>query len=206
MQLGDPESFRFPYPATSLTSPINAATIPLTFGHIDGSAHPLASPIRDLVLKLPPRPHTEALLRAFFIERNWQFGISERWFRAAMNKMWAHLDLRCAPACRMPDGGCPACKEEVNPHWLCFLFSVLALAPTNSQNAKNTAVYFMAATNARRLVDDILLASPEYSTSEGAVHGGVLSCIAAVFQAMYLADRGRVSEAWKLIGSYVIVY
>lgn len=204
-QLGDPESFRLPYPITSLTSPINPAISwkGLGNGGGGGSAHTLMSPIQDLLMKLPPRSHTEALLCGFFIESNWHFCINERWFRSAMDKMWLHLDLRCTPACRVPGGGCPACREEVNPHWLCLLFSVLALSPASGQTAKDAAVYFMAATKARRLVDDILLACPEYSTSEGAVHGGVLSCLAAVCQGMYLTDRSRVSEAWKLIGRYV---
>ena len=122
-----------------------------------------------------------------------------------MDKMWAHLDLRCTPACNAPGGGCPACKEEINPHWLCLLFSMLALAPASGQGVKESAMYFMTSMTARRLMDDILLASPVYSTSEGAVHGGVLSCIAAKYQAMYLSDRGRVSEAWKHIGRYAIL-
>ncbi|PSS37269.1 hypothetical protein PHLCEN_2v907 [Hermanssonia centrifuga] len=184
---------------SSLTSPVNTAT------GSNGNSHPLVSPIRELVKKLPPRQHLEELLTSFFTERNWQYSISERWFRALCQKMWMHLEIRCTPSCRTQDGGCEACKEEINPHWLSLLFSVLALAPASGKAAKNSAGYFMAALTAKRLVEDILLASPVYSTSEGAVHGGVLGCIAAVFQAAYLGDRGRVSEAWKLIGRHVII-
>ena len=171
------------------------------------------SPIRRLVAKLPPRAHIEELLAAFFAERNWQFGIPERWFRSACQKMWDHIDMRCLPGCRGRDGrgassggvkgGCAACREDVNPHWLSLLFAVLALAPGSRNTSKNCARYFMHALTARRFVEDILLVTPVYSTSEGTVHGGVLSCYSAVLLAMYLVDRGRVSEAWKLIGRYV---
>lgn len=163
------------------------------------------SPIRRLVSKLPPRAHLEELLTAFFAERNWQFGIPERWFRSACQKMWEHVDMRCVQGCR-GKGACPACHEDVNPHWLSLLFAVLALAPGSRNTSKNCARYFMHALTARRFVEDILLVTPAYSTSEGTVHGGVLSCYSAVLLAMYLVDRGRVSEAWKLIGKYISSY
>ncbi|KAJ3548015.1 hypothetical protein NM688_g5345 [Phlebia brevispora] len=172
----------------------------VTTGGPSDPLHPLVSPIRSLLTNLPSRPEMEELLRGFFIERNWQFGISEQWFRAAMEAMWKHLSLRCTPTCRA-QGGCAACREEINPHWLCLLFSILALAPASGQAAKESAKYFMTALTAKRIVEDFLLASPVYSTSEKAVNGGVLSCIAAVFLAIYQSDRGRLSESWKLVGA-----
>lgn len=226
MQLGDPDSYRFPLPTTIVTSPVSAAP-DNTSSHqqrtweilaegmngLDGYAPPYngfssppdaaqLSPIRRLVAKLPPRPQLEELLTAFFTERNWQFGIPEGWFRSACQQMWGFLDMRCAPGCR-GRGGCAACKEDINPHWLSLLFAVLALAPSSRNTSKNCARYFMHALTARRFVEDVLLVTPVYSTSEGTVHGGVLSCYSAVLLAMYLVDRGRVSEGWKLIGKYV---
>ena len=160
------------------------------------------SPIRRLVSKLPPRPQFEELVAAFFAERNWQFGVPERWFHSACQKMWDHLNMRCLPGCRRT-GECPACKEDINPHWLSFCFSVLAIGSSCLQTPRNGGRYLMYSITAMRFVGDILLVTPAYSTSEGTVHGGVLSCYASVLLAMYLVDRGRVSEAWKLIGTCV---
>lgn len=216
LQLGDPESYRFPHPQTSLTSQVVHPSATETLEHrirtwdilhegMSGIENCLSSngssmtPIRRLVSKLPPRHRLEELVTSFFAGRNWQFGISEGWFRSACKAMWDHLDLRCEPSCRSKNG-CRACLEEINPHWLSLLFSVLALTPGTQDSSQNCAGYFMHALAARRFTEDILLASPVYSTSEGSVNGGVLSCIAAVFLAMYLVDRGRVSEGWKLVG------
>ncbi|KAJ3480371.1 hypothetical protein NLI96_g8396 [Meripilus lineatus] len=229
-KLGDPESYKYPIPnSTSMTghvsstttagsgsgsgsgaSPASATTTSTNGVHQD---HPARSPIRELVSHLPPREEMDNLLSSFFATRNAEYGVSETWFRCAVAKMWHHLDLRCI--CPTPDeyhllngqtgvsvsasaGGCPACQEEINPHWLALLFSILSLSPRTGKT--NGGLYFSQACKARRLVDDILLASV-YSTSEFAVHGGVLSCLAAVFLGAYLADRGRVSEAWKIVGN-----
>lgn len=195
-QLGDIKNWRLTYPSTLLTSPSYSTTPKMAS---DGLEHPALFPIRNLVTMLPPRPEVERLLQLFFVECNWQFGISEIWFRASMQKMWEQLSLRCTPTCRL-EGGCPACKEEINPHWLSLLFSIFALVPAAGPTAEDSGKYFVAAMTARRLVDEILLASSVYSTSESAVHGSVLSCIAAVLLAIHQADRGRLSESWKLIG------
>ena len=212
-KLGDPESFKFPYPSScSMTRQV---TTPNKCGGCAGSSpsssssssistpsihsHPARSPIRELISHLPPRSEMEDLLDSFFATRNAEYGLSQSWFECAVKKMWHHLDLKCTPDCalRLPPG-CPVCQEEVNPHWLALLFSVLAISPRRT--SKQGMVYFNQALMARRLVDDILLASV-YSTSEFAVHGGVLSCLAVVFLSSYLADRGRVSEAWKMCGN-----
>ena len=118
--------------------------------------------------------------------------------------MWDHLAMRCVPGCRRT-GECPACKEDVNPHWLAFVFAVLALgAPLSRSAQRDSGRYFMYSISARRYVEDVLLVTPAYSTSEGSVNGGVLSCYSSVLLGMYLVDRGRISEAWKLIGKCVI--
>ena len=141
MQLGDPEQFRFSFPSTLVVSPVQSSNVNFARPGLDGAIHPLTSPIRELLLRLPPRHHLDALLRAFFVERNWLFGISERWFRAAVTKMWAHLDMSCS---HPPDESCSACKEDINPHWICLLFSVLALAPVSGQAIKDSATYFLS--------------------------------------------------------------
>lgn len=188
-KLGEPELWRYPYPQSALmmTNQMPAITKP-------GSPHPVISPIRRLISQLPSRAHTDDLLDSFFAARNAEIGLSELWFRTACQQMWYHLDLRCSPEC-LSHGGCQACSEEINPHWLSLLFALLALSPSSGLNAIHYANNSLAA---RRIVDDILLSSP---ASEGSVHGGVLSCLAAALLSAYLADRGRVSEAWKLCGS-----
>ncbi|KAF7794577.1 hypothetical protein EIP86_005712 [Pleurotus ostreatoroseus] len=193
-KFGDTKYWKFPYSSTMLTSPSYSKSPKAASQNLKN-----LSPIRDLVRLLPPRCEVERLLRLFFAECNWQFGLSEKWFLASMQRMWEQLSLRCTPTCNL-EGGCPACKEEINPHWLVLLFSMLALVPASEQTVEDSTKYFTAAMTARRVVDDILLASPVYSTSESAVYGSVLSCIAAVLLAIWQGDRGRLSEAWKLIG------
>ncbi|EKM52703.1 uncharacterized protein PHACADRAFT_261296 [Phanerochaete carnosa HHB-10118-sp] len=225
-KLGNPESWRFPHPATMLTSPVSPAALAEASSHgrrtweilseglggtegsstsssspdMSSSSSPYTSPIRRLVAKLPPRHVFDETLDGFFPERSWQFGIPERWFRAGCQAMWGRLAMRCVPGCRR-QGECPACREEINPHWLCFVFAVLALAPSPRGAPRDNGRYFMYSLMARRHVEDVLLVTPAYSTSEGSVHGGVLTCISSSLHAMYLVDRGRISEAWKLVGN-----
>lgn len=160
------------------------------------------SPIRRLLSRLPSRPVFDGIVNSFFSERGWQFGIPERWFRSACQQMWDHLAMRCVPGCRS-QGDCPACGEAINPHWLTFVFAVLALAPSSPSSPKDSGRYFMCSISARRFVEDVLLITPVYSTSEGSVNGSVLSCYSSVLHSMYLVDRGRISEAWKVIGKFV---
>ena len=191
-KLGEPELWRYPYPQSALMM-----TSQLSGLSKSGASQPAISPIRRLISQLPSRAQIDDLLDSFFAARNSEIGLSELWFRTACQQMWYHLDLRCSPDC-LSQGGCQACREEINPHWLSLIFALLALSPGSGQNAIHYANNSLAA---RRIVDDILLSSPAYSATEGSVHGGVLSCLAAALLSAYLADRGRVSEAWKLCGS-----
>ncbi|KAL6308936.1 hypothetical protein BKA93DRAFT_762530 [Sparassis latifolia] len=190
-KLGEPETWRFPYSRSS------SMTSPVSLSHSCG-VHPFSAPMRGLLSGLPPRGHVDELLDAYFEGRNWEFGLPENWFRGACQKMWRHLEVRCpGPRCLAP-GACMACAEEINPHWLVLLFAVLALSPRNRAN--DGASFCSSALAARRLVEDILLAVPAYSMSESSVHGAVFTCIGTALLAAYHADRGRVSEAWKLAG------
>ena len=98
-------------------------------------------------------------------------------------------------------GGCARCTKEVNPHWLMLVFSVLALAPRKLVGT-TARVYFWKAMEARRLIEDIMICTPAYSLAptECMVHGISLSCIASTLLASYLSNRGRVSDAWKIVG------
>lgn len=190
-QLGDPFRARFKVARSANTTTVSEPFQP--------GSHPLSGPIQQLVASLPSRAVVDALVDGYLAERNWEFGIPEGWFRQSCEHMWQHLALRCpGPSCHMT-GGCTRCTEELNPHWLALLFAVLALAPHRLVGS-SAKTYFLKAMEARRLVEDILLASRAYS-QPGAVQGVVLSCIGAALLARYLADRGRVSDAWKLTGT-----
>ncbi|CAL1698140.1 unnamed protein product [Somion occarium] len=193
-KLGDPDPWRVPYPQSSTTTTTQVPSISKS-----ATSNPVISPIRRLISQLPTRAHVEEMLDSFFAIRNGEFGISQLWFRTACQQMWYHLDLRCTSDC-LSQGGCPACREEINPHWLSLLFAILAQSPSNRQKGLQYANHSLAA---RRIVDDILLSSPAYSATEDSVQGGVLSCMAAALLSAYLADRGRVSEAWKLCGTAI---
>ncbi|KAH8084905.1 hypothetical protein BXZ70DRAFT_566096 [Cristinia sonorae] len=166
----------------------------------DNDNRPISSLIRNLLSQLPPRCEVEAIINCFFLTRNAEFGISDIWFRTAMNTMWFHMDNICIPGCSS-DGDCPACEEEVNPHWLSLFFSVLAVTAA-SIGSQPADTYFRNALSARKLVEDILLINPNPKT-DASLAGTILSCLATVMMAAYLADRGRISEAWRLIGGSV---
>ncbi|KAH9943764.1 hypothetical protein B0H21DRAFT_810161 [Amylocystis lapponica] len=194
-KLGNPDTYRFPY------APSSSTTTSVSLSRLVGM-HSFVTPIQRLIASLPPRARTNQLLDAFFTHRNWQICIYEAWFRDSCNTMWRHLDRRCPGGACLAPGICTACLEDINPHWLSLLFAVLALTPRYAlDTGADCAMFFAHALTARRLVEDILLAAPAYSTSESAVHGAVLSCIGTALLAVYHADRGRVSEAWKLAGS-----
>ncbi|KAI0659660.1 hypothetical protein C8Q70DRAFT_915208 [Cubamyces menziesii] len=190
-KLGDPYRARWSVARSADTTTVSEPFQP--------GNHPLSGPIQQLVASLPPRNVVDTLVDGFFAERNWQFGIPEGWFRRSCQHMWRHLHMRCpGPACHI-SGGCARCTEELNPHWLSLVFAVLSLAPQRLVGSA-AKTYFLKAMEARRLVEDILLASRAY-TQPSAVQGVVLSCIGAALLARYLADRGRVSDAWKLTGT-----
>lgn len=129
------------------------------------------------------------------------FGISEQWFKGCCQQMWEHLELRCVRDASHAAGGCPRCAREINPHWLLLLFSTLMLAPRRLVGP-TAREYFWKAMDLRRLIEDVMLNSPAYSwgPTQSGVHGITLSCIAAALYTCYLADHGRVSDAWKLAG------
>lgn len=197
-KMGDPETWRFPF---SRSASVYAASS----GSSQPDMHPMAVPMRALVANMPPRAIIYSLLDTFFAARNWEFGLPEGWVRRSCNIMFSYLDRRCpGTTCRFP-GICTACNEIINPHWIALLFAILALAPAPAAGVTGTdtidhAAYFTQALTAKRLGEDILLAVPIYCMSEKYVQGATHSCIAAALLSAYLADRGRMSEAWKVVG------
>jgi hypothetical protein len=120
--------------------------------------------------------------------------VPEQWFRSAFEQMWGILSQPCLCALGWT---CAACSQEVNPHFLSLVFAILALSPSNL-NPSNTT-HFARSIAARRLAEDSLL-EQRVVDAPNITDGTVLSCIATPILASHLADRGRVSDAWKLVG------
>ncbi|KAJ8463633.1 hypothetical protein ONZ45_g17513 [Pleurotus djamor] len=160
---------------------------------------PLPSTLEYLVPNIPPRPVVDMLCQTFFAKANWRYGIPEEWFYTAYDQMWTVLSL--------PQG----CGIQVNPHWLSLLFAICAITPKSvkemshldDKNNLRGEAFFSSAMVARRIAEDTYLSSPVFAPLESAADGTVLSCFAAPILAYFLAERNRVSEAWKLIGNSI---
>ncbi|KDR75279.1 hypothetical protein GALMADRAFT_542955 [Galerina marginata CBS 339.88] len=149
--------------------------------------------IDELVSYLPPMLVVETLTSAFFFEVNWRYAIPEDWFRRARSQMWMSLQHSTG--------------SQINTNWLMLLFAILAVAPQSAYEeikhysaTRSSDDYFMCAMMARRMVEDEYLSVPSASLMVSAADGTVLGCLATPLLCDYLAERGRVSEAWKLAG------
>ncbi|KAM5537388.1 hypothetical protein V8D89_008907 [Ganoderma adspersum] len=194
-KLGDIQSFRYPCARSGPTTLNNP---------LDSNDNPLTNPISLLVASLPPRETVNCLIEAYFVGRDWNYGLPGVWFRTACQQMWDHLDTLClGPACRAA-GGCSRCAREVNPNWLALLFAVLALSPRAIEGF-TSKTFFIKAMEARRLVEDSTLFHRQYSSppSQSVVHGVSLGCLAAALLACWLSDHGRPSDSWKLTGTAI---
>ena len=106
---------------------------------------------------------------------------------------------------------------QINANWLSLFFSILAIAKASDDESPETEddkggggkgmepgdKYFMCAMAARRIAEDDYLNKSNISLMSSAADGTVLGCLAVPLLCCYLAQRGRVSEAWKLVGSGV---
>ncbi|KAF8971071.1 hypothetical protein BDZ97DRAFT_1753416 [Flammula alnicola] len=156
---------------------------------------PFSVNIEELVPNLPSMLVVETLTSAFFADVNWRYGIPEDWFRGARTQMWMSLQHRQASA------------SQVNANWLMLLFAILASAPESAYEevkryspTRCSDDYFMCAMMARRMVEDDYLDAPSASFLVSAADGTVLGCLATPLLCDYLAERGRISEAWKMVG------
>ncbi|GLB37841.1 hypothetical protein LshimejAT787_0408920 [Lyophyllum shimeji] len=152
--------------------------------------------VEEVIRNIPSRPITTDLLAAFFTQMNWRFGIPEKWFTTACAQMWSVLEY---PG---PHG------MQINANWLCLLFAVLASAPTSATRAPDNADdsdyadrYFSYAMTALRIAENDYMNKPNLCLMVSAADGTVLSCLAVPLLCSYLSQRGRVSEAWKLVGN-----
>ena len=157
---------------------------------------PPATSVAELVPCLPPMLVVETLTAAFFADVNWRYGVPEEWFRITRSQMWMSLHNH------------GAASAQVNAHWLTLLFAIMASAPQAAYDdvarvghTRRSDDYFMCAMMARRMTEAHYLDVPSPSFMDSAVDGTVLSCLATPLLCDYLAARGRISEAWKLVGS-----
>ena len=162
----------------------------------------MANSVDDLFHYIPPIQVVDRLITEFFEQVNWRYGVPERWFRDVLQQMWSHLHHST---------GNPT---QINPNWIMLLFAVIASAPPSCYEEiqdrsalwaqlRSNDDYFMCATMARRLVEDDFLNEPNHSLMVSAADGSVLGCLATPLLCDYLAQRGRVSEAWKLAGNAI---
>lgn len=125
------------------------------------------------------------------------FSVPEVWFHNALEEMWRTLS------------GPNASGMEINLHWLCLLFSMLALAPQEDtafpfpHTYVESEHYFLHSLSARRLAQDCSFSTPSLSPLSSLADGTVLGCLATPLSCTYLAEIGRVSEAWKLLGESI---
>ena len=179
---------RFLY-ANSTDSMSNFVDQPQRFSDMQFCAN-----VEQLVPSLPSMVAVESLIGSYFSDVNWRYGIPEKWFRRAQTQMWMNLQLR------QTEGA------HINASWLMLLFAMLASAPQSAyiaagqlSSVRSSDDYFMCAMMARRIVEDEYLNAPAATLMVSAADGTVLACLATLLLCNYLAERGRISEAWKLV-------
>ncbi|KAG6866418.1 hypothetical protein C0991_004703 [Blastosporella zonata] len=167
-----------------------------TSAYCDTNPGPMSSSltarVENLIHNIPSMSVTTALLEIYFAESNWQFGIPEEWFMTACSQMWDALEYSGPRSIR------------INSNWLSLFFAVLAYAPrlhTDPGKPDDSDQYFSCALMARRIAEDDYMNKPNISLMVSAADGTVLSCLAVPLLCSYLSQRGRVSEAWKLVGN-----
>ncbi|KAF9453960.1 hypothetical protein P691DRAFT_718360 [Macrolepiota fuliginosa MF-IS2] len=186
-------------PHAKTTSPTNiSVTYPVKFAQ-----SLIPSPeVQHLIQYLPCVTSGNLMIDAFLKEVNWRYGIPEKWFSNTCNQMWNHLQT-------------PLQGHQLNLYWLCLFFSVLACTPplgessiltTKPPNTHDRCTYFICASTARRLAEGAYLDQPLGPSSSNVAtssptDGSVLACLAIPLLCDFLAERGKLSEAWKLVGS-----
>lgn len=121
------------------------------------------------------------LVMTFFSDVNWRYGVPQEWFLDSCDQMWNALE------------GHRDRNMQINPHWLCLLYSVLALTPRNNTlptpgweaSAVRVEHYFLYALTARRLAEDAYMTNPSFSPQESAADGTVLGCLGELCTLLY---------------------
>ena len=162
------------------------------------SPPPYPTAVQQLLQRLPTGNLAEKLITEFFIDVNWRFGIPETWFRDA----WAQTEKEIL----RPSVSSSAI--QINSNWLSLLFAIFVFAPRRSVDANDLVLespdrYFWYSLAALRIAENNFIQRPSLSGTDPAAEGTVLGCLAVPLLANHLADRGRVSEAWKLVGLWI---
>ncbi|KAJ6495658.1 hypothetical protein C8R47DRAFT_367971 [Mycena vitilis] len=152
-------------------------------------------PVLRLVQCLPSASTVTTLCQIFFKDANWRYGIPEQWFRATCTDMWNAMRYTVP-------------QVQINPNWLSLLYAVLALAPRNNLDSTSNDIdsaeqFFSHAMAARRISESAYLVRSS-SARPSAAQGSVLACLAVPLLCDHLAERGRASEAWKLVGQAIL--
>lgn len=163
---------------------------------IDIPQTPFADTMQQLIESLPSSATVATSLERFLIEVNWRFGIPEPWLRSMISQTFNSAE-RCAGA-------------TTNPRCLALIFTILAfvlppfpLPDQDSTRSGSSERYFVCAMSALHITEVTGLFRPSsyynYATLEAVVPG----CLAVPLLCSFLADRGRVSEGWKLVGHWI---
>lgn len=199
LQIRSPLSrLRLPFGSTT------TATIPSSYPMKFAQTSIPTPEIQHLVQYIPSVPSSQVIVDAFFKEVNWRYGIPEDWFKNLCSQMWT-------PTQNTPQ------NQQLSHHWLCLFFSILACAPQPGEtpiiasrlsNTHGSLTYFTCASTARRLAEEEVLDRPLPSLPENIyflspVDGSVLVSLAVPLLCDFLAEKGRMSEAWKLVGSAI---
>ncbi|EJC98978.1 uncharacterized protein FOMMEDRAFT_148940 [Fomitiporia mediterranea MF3/22] len=144
-------------------------------------------PSEPFVPRLPDKAHCEALLLSFHEHVNWSIGIPYNVLFSSHELMWERIRAD------------PTCLQKYNPYWVALLLSMFCFSPACATEEESRD-YFNQAMAARKLQED-RYASLDAPPQHGDIMGAVYSCLGAAFLARYLQDRGRITEAWKVVGS-----
>lgn len=167
---------------------------------------PIPTPeIQHLLQYLPDVQSGNLMIDAFFKEVNWRYGLREKWLSITCSQMWSELQN-------------PSPSHQLNPYWLCLFFSILACSqsleslPPNARQPStyDSDTYYLCALTARRIAEDRYFSSSNTTLGLGAprsspADGCLFGCLAIPLLCDFLSARGRMSEAWKLMGDGVRV-
>ncbi|KAJ7076900.1 hypothetical protein B0H15DRAFT_575846 [Mycena belliarum] len=196
--IGEGSSLSALYSITSRTAPrlphVTSTENSVLFQSLPPNNQPCPSTLR-LIESLPPSSTVAALSQSFFKNANWRFGIPVEWFNSTCANMWNVLRYTIPQA-------------QINTNWLSLLFAVLAVAPRTGSESTNSNLgsaerFFSYAMMARRIAEGEYLVSPSPARASAA-QGSVLGCLAVPLLCDHLAERGLVSEAWKLVGHAIV--
>ncbi|KAJ7594605.1 hypothetical protein C8J56DRAFT_927171 [Mycena floridula] len=154
---------------------------------------PYNQDLPQLLHAFPSGPIGASLLNLFLSEVNWRFGIPEFWLQSLFTRISDLLNYD------------KSTKTTITPGSLALIFSVFAAAHKShmKDSAFDAGHYLGLSMSALALAEGTLLYRPFLSGHHPVADDALLGCLAAQMVCSILLDRGRVSEAWKLVGSWI---